>query len=70
MRFARIPLVICLGDSPIRLGYSGYGEVLSSGWHYNYKIATVTLTKHYSTISSLKIKYPSHLKEVGVCKFV
>ena len=27
-RFARSPLVIRLGDS-------GYGEVLSSGWHYN-----------------------------------
>ena len=34
-RFARSPLVIRLGDSRIRLGDSGYGEVLSSGWHYN-----------------------------------
>ena len=33
--FARSPLVIRLGDSRIRLGDSGYGEVLSSGWHYN-----------------------------------
>ena len=41
-RFARSPLVIRLGDSRIRRGNSGYGEVLSSGWHYNYKIGTVT----------------------------
>ena len=34
-RFARSPLVIRLGDSRIRLGDSGYGEVLSSGWHYD-----------------------------------
>ena len=32
-RFARSPLVIRLGDSRIRRGNSGYGEVLSSGWH-------------------------------------
>ena len=54
--FARSPLVIRLGDS------SYDGEVLSSGWHYNYKIGTVTLTEHYSTIFSLKIKSPSHFK--------
>ena len=34
-RFVRIPLVVRLGDSRICLGDSGYGEVLSSGWHYN-----------------------------------
>ena len=34
-RFARSPLVIRLGDSQIHLGDSGYGEVLSLGWHYN-----------------------------------
>ena len=38
-RFARSPLTIRLGDS-------GYREVLSSGWHCNYKI---TLTEHYRT---------------------
>ena len=54
-RFACIPFVIRLGDS-------GYGEVLSSRWHYNYKIGTVTLTQHYSTIFSLQLKFPSHFK--------
>ena len=34
-RFAHSPLVISLGDSRIRRGNSGYGEVLSLGWHYN-----------------------------------
>ena len=61
-RFARSPLVIRLGDSRIRRGNSGYGLVLSSGWHYNYKIGTETLTEHYRTIFSLKIKFPFHFK--------
>ena len=38
-RFARSPLVIRLGDS-------GYREVLNLEWHYDYKIGTVTLTEH------------------------
>ena len=56
--FARSPLVIRLGDSRIRLRDSGYGEVLSLGWHYNYKIGTVALTEHYRIIFSLKIRFP------------
>ena len=37
---APIPLVVRLGDSRIRRGDSGYGEVFSSWWHYNYRIGT------------------------------
>ena len=54
-RFARSPLVIRLGDSRIRLGDSGYREVLNS--ECNYKIGTVTLTEHYRTIFSLNIMH-------------
>ena len=50
-RFARSPLVIRLGDSRIRLGNSGYREVLSSGWHYNYKIGTITFHRDLNSNS-------------------
>ena len=48
-RFARSPLAIRLGDSRIRLGDSGYGDVLGLGWNRNthrtlYKVAHTNLT--------------------------
>ena len=58
-RFAHSPLVIRLGDSRIRRGNSGYGEVLRLGWHNNYR-----LTGHYSTIFSLKINFPAILRKM------